>query len=152
MKAIKSNKKMSDTLPTLSIYSRWGLFDRMQDGYCEIPNRREWPFQKLYEDWIGLDFFKSLRELGFVKVSYNNGVFADFVPSTENGNRHQALALSCFLSSRYADSTAQMTCPHERGGEFTATFERVDTCTVMYTNDVGSVVRFSFNYSRPSQF
>lgn len=143
---------MSDTLPTLSIYSRWGLFDRMQDGYSEIPNRRDWPFQQLYEDWIRLNFFKSLRELGFVKVSYNNSVFADFVPSAENGNRHQALALSCFLSSCYADSTVRMTCPHERGGEFTAIFERVNDRTVTYTNDVGSVVRFSFDYSRSSQF
>jgi len=137
---------------SFSIFARWGFFDRMQDGFCKPPNRRTWSFQKIYEEWENMDFFKSLRELGYVKVSYNNGAFADFIPSAENVNRHQAIALSCFMASCYANSSVQMTCPHDREGEFTAVFKRIDDYTVQYTTDFGSIVQFQFDNSRQSQF
>ena len=138
--------------PKYAIFGRYGFADRMADGFCELPNRRSWSFPKLYEDWARMGFFDSLQKLGFVSVSFNNGAFADFIPSADKFNRHQAISLSCYMAFADSNSSVQMTCPHERGGEFVAVFKRIDDCTVQYTNDVGSIVRFQFDNSRPSQF
>jgi len=159
-----------NVIPELSIYTRYGLFDRMGDGFVEPPNRRAWAFADLYEDWNSKNFFKVLRELGYLTVSYNhnhnqnaNNIhipnpvptydnYTNFVPSANNCNRHQVLALSCFLSSWCANSKLKVFSPHERGGEFSAMFERISDFDVKYINDNGSVVYFHFDSNKLSQF
>jgi hypothetical protein len=139
-------------IPIISIFSRYSFYDRIQDGFSKAPNRRAWSFQQLYKNWIAIDFCKSIRDLGFVTVSYNNSTFINFIASAEYGNRHQILALSCFLDSCYSDSTAKITCPHEQGNEFSALFKRINNNEVHYTTDTGFIVRFRFSNSQTSQF
>ena len=138
---------------TLSIFEMFGFYDRMTCVDELPPNRHSWKFEELYNEWIRMNFFKKLHELGFLKVSYNNSPFVDFVPSAENVNRHQALALSTFLSSHFADSSVKVICPHASGVDnFEAVFERINKNEVHYVNANGIRVRFQFDSSRASQF
>ena len=139
-----------ESIPHLSVFTRYGLYDRMGDGYCDPPNRRELSFAKLYDDWTTHGFFKVFRELGFITVSYNGEPFIDFEPSAENANRHQALVLSCFLDCCY--DKAVVISPHEQGGEFSATFQKLNNENVTYTTNTGRIVRFHFDKTRQSQF
>lgn len=139
--------------PELSIYSRYGLMDRMGDGFVDPPKRREWSLDKLYQDWKSHGFFNELCKLGHITVSYAGNTFIDFEPSAANYNRHQALAVSCFIESCYnSGSTAVViTSPHERGGDFSATFKRINDNEIIYTTTNQMVVRFRFDPTRPSQ-
>ncbi len=146
----KCADKFADVnIMTVSVYGRLSFFDRVCDGFKPT---NEMSFNEIYKLWKDVDFFKELRELGFVSVSYNNGEFTDFEPSENGGNRHQALALSCFLSSKFADSSAKVSSPHERGLLFIAIFERIGPFEIKYTNEQGTIVIFHFNYNRDSQF
>ena len=150
-----SDKSEAIYIPQLSVFSRYGLYDRMGDGYCDPPNRREWSFGTLYDDWTTHGFFNVFRDLGFITVSYNGLPYIDFLPAAEDANRHQALALSCFMDSCYADNNEKVTitAPHEQdGNDFSAVFEKQANGDIIYTTDIGKVVRFHFDKSRPSQF
>ena len=133
----------------IDIYQRLAFLERIIDG---LEPARTLSFNDLYERWQRAQFFKQLAELGFVQVSYNGSPIMDFTPSEEAGNRHQALALSCFLGSIYADTNAIVSSPHERGDIFSAYFTRVSNNSIEYVNDYGSKVIFTFDSSRPSQF
>jgi len=148
-----SDKSEAIYIPQLSIFSRYGLYDRMGDGYCDPPNRREWSFDTLYDDWTTHGFFNVFRDLGFITVSYNGLPYIDFVPAAEYANRHQALTLSCFLDTRYVSNNEQViiTSPHEQGGEFSATFQQLECGDVIYTTINGKIVRFHFDKTHPSQ-
>ena len=137
----------------INIYQRLAFLEHICDGLCNsfVP-AHNLSFNNLYSRWQQVKFFKQLAELGFIQVSYDGAEPIDFEPSEEKGNRHQALALSCFVSSNYADSTTMVSCPHERGDIFTATFTRISGDCIEYVNDYGSRVRFTFNSSKPSQF
>lgn len=136
----------------LSIYSRYGMFDRMGDGFVVPPKRREWTLEVLYDDWKGHGFLNTLREMGRIEVSYAGAPYVDF--ALVNNNRHQVLALSCFLDSCYAgspDREVLITAPHSSGnGSFTATFSSGNGC-VMYTTENGTKVCFRFDSARASQ-
>ncbi len=150
-----SDKSEAIYIPQLSIFTRYGLCDRMGDGYCEPPNRREWSFEQLYNDWKSHGFFKSIQDSGFLIVSYNDSPFIDFEPDAECANRHQVLALSCFMDSCYADNNEKVTitAPHEQdGNDFLAVFEKQANGDIIYTTDIGKVVRFRFDKTRQSQF
>ena len=134
---------------SIDIYQRLAFLERICDG---LEPARNLSFNDLYSRWQQARFFKQLAELGFIQVSYDGAAPIDFEPSEENGNRHQALALSCFVSSIYADSTTTVSCPHERGDIFTAAFTRISNNSIEYLNDYGSRVRFTFNSTKPSQF
>jgi hypothetical protein len=140
---------MESSLNRLDIYQRLAFLERICDG---LEPARNLSFTDLYDRWKSSQFFKQLAELGFIQVSYNGEELIDFEPSEENGNRHQALALSCFVSSIYANSNAKVLSLHERCGIFTATFIRISSNSIEYVNDYGSNVRFIFDSSRPSQF
>lgn len=132
----------------IDIFGRLAYLERICDG---IVPARSLCFNDLYERWQLAKFFKQLVELGFIQVSYNGKESIKFEPSEVNGNRHQALALSCFVSSIYADTNAKVSCPHERGDIFTAVFNRISKNCIEYVNDYGSTVRFTFDPSKPSQ-
>ena len=138
-----------DNLTDVSIYSRLAIGERICDGHRPA---RELSFNDLYKRWKDWKFFKQLAELGFVQVSYYGGAAIEFIPSADLANRHQALALSCFLATRYANSSAIISAPHERGGIFKATFKRVSPTCVEYVNEDGGKVQFTFDSTRPSQF
>lgn len=140
---------MQSSSNRLDIYQRLAYLERICDG---LEPARNLSFNDLYERWQLAQFFKQLAELGFVQVCYNGKDFIDFAPSEDTGNRHQALALSCFVSSIYSDENAMVSALHERGGEFTACFTRLSTNSIEYVNDYGSRVQFRFDSSRPSQF
>lgn len=133
----------------INVYERLAFLERICDG---LKSARKLSFNELYIRWEKANFFKELVELGFVQVSYDNGEAIDFEPCVEYGNRHQALALSCFVSSIYANSSAIVSCPHEHGDIFTAMFNRISNNCIEYVNDYGSRVRFTFNSSKLSQF
>jgi hypothetical protein len=144
-----SNQNTIPQIPQIDVYQRLAFLERIIDG---LEPASSLSFNDLYERWQRAQFFKQLAELGFLQVSYNNNEIIDFEPSESFGNRHQALALSCFLSSVYANSCAVVSSPHECGNIFTATFTRVSSSCIEYVNDYGSRVRFTFDSSRPSQF
>ena len=132
----------------ITVYDRLAFLERIMDG---LQPARELSFADLYQRWTAADFFKQLQQLGHITVSYNGSAAIDFVPSTENANRHQALALSTFLASRYADSDSVVESPQEIDGIFKATFTREEANTVHYVNEYGTSVRFFFDASRPCQ-
>ena len=132
----------------VNIYQRLAFIERICDG---LEPARNISFNDLYARWQRAQFFKQLAELGFIKVSYNGKELIDFEPSQANENRHQVLALSCFVSSIYADTNAMVLSPHERGDIFTATFTRISNNCIEYVNDYGSKVQFTFDATRPSQ-
>ena len=146
--------QQEEFIPDISILSRYGLIDRMNDGFVDPPNRWAWEFNQLYDDWIAHGFFNVLPDRGYLTVSYDNSPYIDFIP-TSNDNRLQVLALSCFLASCYVDSKANMYYEH-RGyydyNEFSATFEKQNNGNIIYTTDNGNVVCFCFDNTRPSQF
>jgi hypothetical protein len=139
-------------LANLSIYSRYGMLDRMDDGYVVPPNRRAWSMAVLYADWESWGFLNTLRAMGHIEVSYAGGPYVDF--ALANNNRHQVLALSCFLDSRYAREPFRevlITAPHSSGnGSFIATFSSGNGC-VNYTTENGTYVLFRFDSARASQ-
>jgi hypothetical protein len=140
-------------LPRLSIYGRYGIYDRMGDGFVDPPNRKAWTFDQLYTDWNAHGFFANLRKKGYITVSYAGNAYIDFIPCAANRNRHQAIALACFLDSCYAATDLVIiTAPHETGdGDFIATFETLANGGVKYTTQNGIGVFFKFDSSRPSQ-
>ena len=137
------------TLDEVSVFERLAWCERVCDG---LTPARELSFDDLYERWQGAMFFKVLGEFGHVSVAYNGGEVAPFEACAKNGNRHQALALSCFLASRYANSKASVSSPHELGDTFTAVFERTSPTSVTYTTVRGLKVVFTFDNTKPSQF
>ena len=136
-------------LGKINIYDRLAFLERIIDG---LEPARNLTFSDLYERWKQANFFKQVSDLGFVRVSYNNSSFQDFIPDALNGNRHQALALSCFLSSIYANETVIVECPHEKGDIFQAVFTRENSNEISYRNNSGIIVRFTFDNNRASQF
>ena len=148
-------KMEQEYIPKLSIYSRYGLMDRMGDGFVDPPNRHSWTFEQLYNDWNSHGFLKTLSTKGYITVSYAGNPFIDFIPDSSKLNRHQVLALSCFLDSCYATSpgdVVQISAPHESGeGQFIAVFELLPSGGVKYTNANNVGVWFRFDSTRPSQ-
>jgi hypothetical protein len=136
-------------LGKINVYDRLAFLERIIDG---LEPARNLAFSDLYERWKQATFFKQVSDLGFVRVSYNNSPFQDFIPDVLNGNRHQALALSCFLGSIYANETVIVECPHEQGGIFQAVFTRESSNEISYRNNSGIIVRFTFDGNRTSQF
>jgi hypothetical protein len=133
----------------IKAYDRLAFLERVIDG---LKPARELAFAELYDRWVRANFFEQLRELGFVTVSYASGPFKDFIPAAEDANRHQAIGLSLFISSIYANSDSMVEVPHELGRMFTATFTRISPSSVSYVNDAGTIVRFSFDSNKKSQF
>jgi hypothetical protein len=140
---------MESSLNQIDVYQRLAYLERICD---DIESARDLSFDDLYSRWQSANFFKELIELGFLQVSYNGNPIIDFIPNAAYANRHQALALSCFLASHYANSNALVSAPHERSSVFTATFTRISNNCIEYINDYGSWVQFTFDSRRPSQF
>jgi hypothetical protein len=132
----------------IDIYQRIAYLERIVDG---LEPARTLSFNDLYERWQLAKFFKQLADLGYIQVRYNDGEVMDFIPSEAAGNRHQALALSCFVSSIYANENANVSAPHERGNIFSACFTRVSSNCIEYVNDYGTTARFVFDSSKQSQ-
>lgn len=147
MASIASQEELP--IPDLNIEQRFAFLNRIIDG---LPSINELSFKELYELWIKADFFSQLAKLGFVRVSYNNFEPIDFEPKAELGNRHQALALSCFVASIYSKSSAIISSPHEKSGIFKATFKYISDTCIEYVSEYGSYVRFTFDTTKPSQF
>ncbi len=143
------SKSLNDLPNQINVYGRFAFLERIIDG---LESPRNLSFNDLYELWKNVGFFAELAELGFVQVSYNEGPKIDFQPSAKDYNRHQALALSCFVASIYANSSAEVSSPHERGATFTATFTRVSSDCIEYVNAYGVKVQFTFDPTKPSQF
>jgi len=139
-----------ELVKNISVFSRYSLHDKFIDSNIEIPNRRFWTINKLYIDWKEKGFFDVLSEYGFITVSYNNLPFIEFAPSVENMNRHEAVSLSFFLSSRY--NKINICSPHENNLVFSAIFEFTSDNEIIYTSEYGDVVRFHFDINMPSQF
>ena len=145
---------MNMDIPKISVYSRYGFYDRMGDGFVDPPNRYEWSFDKLYQDWNSYGFFNELRKQGYITVSYAGNPFIDYVPSAEKNNRHQVLTLALFLDTIYYKNNVPViiTSPHESGdGDFVATYNRVSDSEIMYTTQSYNIVRFRFDSYSPSQ-
>jgi len=155
----------SNGVLNINIYSRFGLIDRMGDGFVEPPNRRAWAFEKLFDKWQQHQYFSTLTALGRLFVSYNNindicdcddcedtCQFNEFIVSANSGNRHQVIALSHFLATNFANDVACVSSPHENSGTFTAVFKRIKHNEVAYIANNGTIVRFYFDSALPSQF
>lgn len=135
-------------IPFLDIYARYARLVRIFD--IEPPENLH--FSTFYRVCVDFEFFKEMQVLGYITVSYNeNQDPIPFEPSEENGNRHQALALSTFIVSIYSKEVAKIKTPHERGGFFIATFTRLDAHTVQYVTEEGKTVKFYFDNTKPCQ-
>jgi hypothetical protein len=138
----------------ISVYERYGLCDRMGDGFVDPPNRYKWTFDQLYQDWNAHGFFNELRKKGYITVSYAGNPFIDYVPSAEKNNRHQVLTLALFLDTQYYKDNVPViiTSPHESGdGNFVVKYQRVSESEIMYTTQSNNIVRFRFDSYNPSQ-
>ena len=133
----------------IGVFSRYLLYDDMMSN-VEPPNRRFWSIDQLYYDWKEKGFFDVFRNYGFITVSYNNSQFVEFSPSKENKNRHEAVALSFFLSCHY--DKVNICCPHEQDVIFSAIFETISDKDIIFKTIRGDVVQFHFNNNIPSQF
>jgi hypothetical protein len=136
-------------IPSVIAEERLGKYCRMMDEPIPVA---QWTFEKMYTMWERLNYFASLYEMGKCTVSYDGVNYIDFEPSSANANRHQALALSTFVDCAHSNSRTHISVRHERGGTFTALFERVSPTEVKYTNEYGKVVCFRFDSSLPTQF
>jgi hypothetical protein len=141
-------------IPNMSIFARYGLFDRMGDGFVTPPNRRQWSMDQLYSDWNSHGFFKDMRHLGALMVSYNYGDFFEYVPSVEHSNRHQIIALSFYMATCFANTNTpvHVTAPHENGGVFGAVFDKISNNEVRYVSDTGMNVHFKFDATLPANY
>jgi len=128
---------------------RMGFIARVVDGF-EYPESLE----DIFLLWIEAEFFKQLIQKGYCMVSYNGNPPVAFEPKVEKQNRHQAIALSLFVSSVYFQKgkEVKISVPHEIEGNFEAIFKKVDANCVEYTNDFGSKVKFTFDPFKASQF
>ena len=133
----------------INAFTRLAYLERIIDG---LEPARQLDFEAIYKRWTQADFFKQLREMGYISVSYNGTPQKEYIPSALDANRHQVIALSTFLASCYADSDAVVECPHELGDMFRATFVRTGDNTIYYTTEGGSNVLFVFDKNRPSRF
>ena len=138
-----------------SIFDRYSYNDRMTwqayDGDYEAPDRTKWSMTELCCDWDSKGFLKTLRARGELSVSYAGQPFEKFVLKAGE-NRQQVLALSCYLDTNDCENNrpSSISAPHEKGGDFVATFENVAD-GVKYTNAYGGTVVFRFDRTRPSQ-
>jgi len=141
---------MSDvvSLHSLSVIDRIGFLKRVWGLEHSDPLE----IDELYDIWIRADYFKELKNNGLLKVSYDNNEFIVFNTSGLYKNRHQALALSCFMASMYKNSSAVVESPHESGGIFKVFFEYINDTEFKYNTINGTEVLFKFDASQPSQF
>ena len=137
-----------ESLHSISILGRIGFLERVWG----LENADTLVFDKLYEIWSRANFFKELKINGLLKVSYDNNEFIVFNTSGLYKNRHQALALSCFMASMYKNSSAVVESPHESGGIFKVFFEYINDTEFKYNTINGTEVLFKFDASQPSQF
>ena len=148
-------------IPTLSIFSRLAFVNRVCDN---SPDFRALSFNDLYECWDAYNFFKQLHFLGLLTVSYNNDPYIIYKPSTKDDNRHQVLALSCYIASSYYDNIYNynnktrdiyITAPreHDNKKEFKALFKtNIKDVEIQYTTINDSITIFKFNKAKASQF
>lgn len=136
-------------IPQLNILSRYGLMDRMNDGFSDPPDRSKWSMNELYKDWKSHGFFKDLQELGNITFSKDGGPFVSYRynASYYSMNRHRILALSCFVSSKFFTEyqKVKIIAPHEIGGNFVGVFERIGEFDIKYTNEYGNEMRYHFD-------
>ena len=146
-------------IPTLSIFSRLAFVNRVCDG---SPDFRTLSFNDLYECWDEYNFFKQLHFLGLLSVSYNNSPYIIYNPTTKDDNRHQVLALSCYIASSYYNTdnnnntrSIYITSPREKNikSEFKALFKtNIKDVEIQYTTINDSITIFKFNKAKASQF
>ena len=146
-------------IPTLSIFSRLAFINRVCDG---SPDFRTLSFNDLYECWDEYNFFKQLHFLGLLSVSYNNSPYIIYNPTTKDDNRHQVLALSCYIASSYYNTdnntntrSIYITSPREKNikSEFKALFKtNIKDVEIQYTTINDSITIFKFNKAKASQF
>ena len=148
-------------IPTLSIFSRLAFVNRVCDG---SPDFRTLSFNDLYECWDEYNFFKQLHFLGLLSVSYNNSPYIIYNPTTKDDNRHQVLALSCYIASSYYNTdnnnnnntrSIYITSPREKNikSEFKALFKtNIKDVEIQYTTEKNSTTIFKFNKTKESQF
>ena len=145
-------------IPTLSIFSRLAFVNRVCDN---SPDFRTLSFNDLYECWDEYNFFKQLHFLGLLTVSYNNSPYIIYKPSTKDDNRHQVLALSCYIASSYYNNIynntrcTYITAPreHDKKKEFKALFNtNIKDVEIQYTTKNNNITIFKFNKTKASQF
>jgi len=146
---------MSDfvSLHRISVLDRIGFLKRVWG----LEHSEPLGFDELYDIWIRAEYFNELKIKGLLKISYDNNmggvfVFNTFDTSGKYKNRHQALALSCFMASMYKNSSAVVESPHESGGIFKVFFEYINDTEYKCTTINGIEVIFKFDASQPSQF
>jgi len=149
-------------IPTLSIFSRLAFVNRVCDN---SPDFRTLSFNDLYECWDEYNFFKQLYFLGLLTISYNNSPYIIYKPSTKDDNRHQVLALSCYIASSYYNNNNNNNNNHTRGTyitaprehdnkkEFKALFKtNIKDVEIQYTTKNNNITIFKFNKTKASQF
>ena len=160
-------------IPTFSIYSRFAFINRVCDG---SPDFRTLSFNDVYEYWEEYNFFKQLHFLGLLTVSYNNSPYIIYNPTTKDDNRHQVLALSCYIASSYYNTNTNntnntninnnnnntrsiyITSPREKNikSEFKALFKtNIKDVEIQYTadnKDKQIITIFKFDKTKESQF
>ena len=158
-------------IPTFSIYSRFAFINRVCDG---SPDFRTLSFNDVYEYWEEYNFFKQLHFLGLLTVSYNNSPYIIYNPTTKDDNRHQVLALSCYIALSYYNTNTNtntntninnnnnnntrsiyITSPREKNikSEFKALFKtNIKDVEIQYTTINDSITIFKFNKAKASQF
>ena len=144
--------QMDNSTPIICAVDAFGYFYRvLEDFFPPIDNS---DCNQVWSRWIELKLFDNLISRGQLMVSYYGSPAIPFQIEQNKGNRHQAIALSAYIRSRYWPNTqCYVIVPHENGGEFIGKFKTNSDDNIQYTNEeTGGIVNFTFNTDIESQF
>jgi len=143
--------QMDNSTPIICAVDAFGYFYRvLEDFFPPIDNS---DCNQVWSRWIELKLFDNLISRGQLMVSYYGSPAIPFQTEPNKGNRHQAIALSAYIRSRYYSKPCYVIVPHQGYGEFCAKFSTNNDGTINYVNEnTGGIVKFTFNPDVPSQF
>ena len=143
--------QMDDYTPIIRAIDSFGYYNRVLEDFCTPIDNTD--FTQVWNRWFELKLFDNLISRGQLMVSYYESPSVPFQIESNEINRHQAIALSAYLRSRYYSKPCYVIVPHQGYGEFCAKFSTNNDGTIKYVNEnTGGIANFTFNLDIPSQF
>jgi len=143
--------QMDDSTPIIRAIDAFGFFNRvLENFFTPIDNTN---CIQVWNRWFELKLFDNIISSGQLMVSYYESPYVPFQIESTEINKHQAIALSAYIRSRYYSKPCYVIVPHQGYGEFCAKFSTNNDGTINYVNEnTGGIVKFTFNPDVPSQF
>jgi hypothetical protein len=143
--------QMDDSTPMIRAIDAFSYFERVYENFfTPIDNTN---FNQVWNRWFELKLFDNIISRGQLIVSYNGSSPIPFSVEPNKCNRHQVIAVSAYLRSRYYSKPCYVIVPHENVGEFNAKFNTNTDGSIQYINQYTSdIIKFTFNPDILSQF